>query len=49
MASVISIKQVIEKMIPHLEQRMMLINKKQLTEEEKQVLNSLEEQLFKAL
>lgn len=48
MAYVISIKQAIEKMITHLEQRMRLINKKQLTEEEKQVLNSLEEQLFKA-
>ena len=46
MAYPISIKQAIEKMIPHLEKRMRLINKKQLTEEEKQALISLEEQLF---
>lgn len=49
MAYVISIKQALEKMISHLDKRMRLINKKQLTEEEKQVLKSIEEQLFKAL
>lgn len=46
MAYPISIKQAIEKMIPHLEKRMWLINKKRLTEEEKQEFNKLEERLF---
>lgn len=46
MAYTISIKQAMDRLLPQLERRMWLINKKRLTEEEKQELDKLEERLF---
>lgn len=46
MAYPITIKQTMDRLFPQLERFMLLINKKQLTEKEKQELAQLEELIF---